>query len=121
MNRWTLLKHESIKDQVLDSHCDFLLENGQNCKTWKLLVLPELDGEQVKIYKHKNHRLAWLTTESKLFTDNRGFVKRVDNGTFISNGVDIGSNNFSIILKGRLIKGLFKKNANLCQLISVNQ
>ena len=120
MNRWTLLKHEKINNKKLGIHYDFLLENGQDCKTWKLLIFPELDGASVDIYEHSNHRLIWLTIESKLLTNNRGYVQRVDNGTFKTLGVDIDKNNFSIILKGRHIKGLFKKNANSCQLISLN-
>tara|TARA_Y100000589_G_scaffold269577_1_gene261620 strand:- start:38 stop:400 length:363 start_codon:yes stop_codon:yes gene_type:complete len=120
MNRWTLLKHERMTDEILDVHYDFLLENGEDCKTWKLLFLPKLNGPSVEIFTHVNHRLIWLTIESKLLTRNRGYVKRVDNGTFKSLGVDINSNNFSLILKGKFINGLFKKDANLCQLISIN-
>ena len=120
MKRWTLLKHESINNKIFDVHYDFLLENGQDCKTWKLLILPKLDGPSVAIFKHSNHRLIWLETESKLLTNNRGYVQRVDNGIFTPLEVDIESNNFSIILKGKSINGLFKKNANLCQLISLN-
>ena len=120
MNRWTLLKHEKINNKTLDIHYDFLLENGQDCKTWKLLIFPEMDGVSVDIFEHSNHRLIWLTIESELLTNNRGYVQRVDNGTFKTLGVDIDSNNFSIILKGKCINGLFKKNGNLCQLISLN-
>ena len=120
MNRWTLLKHEKIDNKTLDIHYDFLLEHGQDCKTWKLLIFPELDGVSVEIFEHSNHRLIWLTIESELLTNNRGYVQRVDNGTFKTLGVDIDSNNFSIILKGNCINGLFKKNGNLCQLISLN-
>ena len=121
MNRWNLLKHERMQNKIIDFHYDFLLENGKDCKTWKLLILPKLDGESVNIIDHSNHRLIWLTIESKHLTNNRGYVQRVDNGTFKHIGVDIDRNNFSIILKGRFINGLFRKNANLCQLISLNQ
>tara|TARA_Y100000589_G_scaffold281899_1_gene279086 strand:- start:45 stop:407 length:363 start_codon:yes stop_codon:yes gene_type:complete len=120
MNRWTLLKHERINNYIFDVHYDFLLENGQNCKTWKLLNLPKLDGPSVEIFKHSNHRLIWLTIENKTLTNNRGYVQRVDNGLFKPLGVDIDSKNFSIILNGKFIHALFKKNANLCQLISLN-
>ena len=121
MNRWTMLKHEKSINETFDIHYDFLLENGQDCKTWKLLIFPELDGASVDISEHSNHRLIWLTIESKLLTNNRGYVTRVDNGIFKPLGVSIESNKFSIILKGKLIYGLFKKNANSCQLISLNQ
>ena len=120
MNRWALLKHQTMHNQVVDVHYDFLIESGQECKTWKLLILPKPDGPSVEIFKHSNHRLIWLNIESKLLTNDRGFVQRVDNGIFKPLGVDINSNNFSIILKGKSINGLFKKNANSCQLISLN-
>ena len=121
MYRWSLLRHEKTNDGIIDVHYDFLLENGKDCKTWKLLKLPELDGSSVEIFQHSNHRLIWLTIECKNLTNNRGFVQRIDNGTFQPLGVGINSNNFSIILKGKFIKGLFKKNADLCQLCSLNQ
>ena len=120
MDRWVLLKHETINNKILDIHYDFLLENGKYCKTWKLFTLPELDGLSVDIVEHSNHRLIWLTIESQNLTNNRGYVQRVDNGIFKPLGFDIDSNNFSIILKGNCINGLFKKNANSCQLISLN-
>ena len=121
MKRWTLLKHESINNQIFNVHYDFLLENGEDCKTWKLLLFPEIDGPSVEIFEHSNHRLIWLTIKSKLLSNNRGFVQRVDNGTFKPHGVDINSDNFSIILKGKNINGLFKKEANSCKLVSFNK
>ena len=121
MNRWTLLKHERINNKITDVHYDFLLEHGYDCKTWKLLIFPELDGVPVDIFEHSNHRLVWLTVENKLLTNNRGYVQRVDYGIFKHLDVGIDSNNFSIILEGKFIKGLFKKNSNSCQLISLNQ
>ena len=121
MNRWTLLRHEKINSEIFDVHYDFLLENGHNCKTWKLLMLPELDGKSVDIFDHSNHRLIWLTVESKLLTNNRGYVQRIDYGTFKALDVDLDRNNFEIILQGKSINGLLKKNANSCKLISLNE
>ena len=120
MKRWTLLKHEIKNNEILDVHYDFLLENGQDCQTWKLLNLPKLNGPSVTIFKHSNHRLIWLTIEKKLLTNNRGYVQRVDNGTFTLLGIDLDSNNFSLILKGNYLEGLFKKNGDTCKLISFN-
>tara|TARA_B100000900_G_scaffold353419_1_gene321582 strand:+ start:192 stop:554 length:363 start_codon:yes stop_codon:yes gene_type:complete len=120
MKRWTLLKHEIKNNEILDVHYDFLLENGQDCKTWKLINLPKLDGPSVSIFKHSNHRLIWLTIENKLLTNNRGYVQRVDNGTFKILGFDLDNNDFSIILKGNYMEGLFKKNGDLCKLIALN-
>ena len=120
MNRWALLRHEKINKKIVDIHYDFLLENGQDCKTWKLLIFPELDGFSVEISEHSNHRLIWLTIQSKLLTKNRGFVQQIDSGIFKPLGVDLDSNNFSIILKGNYGERLFKKTGDLCKLISLN-
>ena len=121
MNRWTLLKHERISNKILHVHYDFLLENGKDCKTWKLIIFPKIDGPSVEIFNHTNHRLIWLTIESEVLTNNRGYVQRIDNGIFKPHGFNIdNNNNFSIILEGKFINGLFKKNASLCQLISLN-
>ena len=121
MNRWTLLKHERMNNEIIDVHYDFLLENGQDCKTWKLLILPKPDGPSVAIFNHANHRLIWLEIESQLLTNNRGYVQRIDYGTFKALDVDLDRNNFEIILQGKSINGLLKKNANSCKLISLNE
>ena len=121
MNRWTLLQHEVFQDEALKTHYDFLVENGEDCLTWKMLILPVLDGSPVEIKKHRNHRLIWLSRESQLLTKNRGFVKRVDNGTYkwLSNQSD--KDNFSLTLSGSKINGIFKKSGCLCQLLSVEK
>ncbi len=121
MNRWNLLKHEIIKDNLLDIHYDLLIEQGQTCFTWKILNLPELDGSAVDIFEHSNHRLIWLTKESQLLSKDRGYVERVDNGTFTLLGKDLDRNNFSIFLKGNIFKGFFKKKGSLCRLLSINK
>ncbi len=118
MDRWTLLRHETIKSKIKDTHYDFLVENGNHCLTWKLEILPELDGMSVEINEHSNHRLIWLSRESFTLTNNRGYVERIDNGTFKLLDNNLNKDNFSLFLRGNIIRGIFKKKGNLCKLIS---
>ena len=121
MNRWNLLKHETNKNKIFGFHYDFLLENGNNCLTWKLLILPKLDGKAVDIYEHNNHRLIWLSKKSQTLTKNRGFVTRIDNGTYQLLDNKLSKDNFSLILDGKKLKGLFIKDGNFCQLQSFDK
>jgi len=120
MNRWALLRHEINNNQICDIHYDFLIENGKDCLTWKILNLPEIDGIAVDIKDHINHRLIWLSIESKVLSNNRGYVQRIDNGTFILLESNLNKERFSLSLKGNLINGVLKKNGNFCQLFSLN-
>jgi len=121
MNRWNLLKHEINKNKILEIHYDFLIENGDNCLTWKLLILPEIDGQSVDIFEHTKHRLIWLSKESQALTKNRGYVQRIDNGTFQILDNKLTEVNFSIVLKGNKFNGLFKKKGSKCQLQSLKK
>tara|TARA_B100000963_G_scaffold234960_1_gene205337 strand:+ start:386 stop:754 length:369 start_codon:yes stop_codon:yes gene_type:complete len=120
MNRWALLKHEIYKNEIYDIHYDFLIENGKDCLTWKISNLPEIDGISVEIKEHFNHRLIWLSTESKVLTNNRGFVQRVDYGTFINLERNLNKERFSLILKGNAINAILKKTGSFCRLFSLN-
>tara|TARA_Y100000589_G_C27177647_1_gene639443 strand:+ start:2453 stop:2815 length:363 start_codon:yes stop_codon:yes gene_type:complete len=120
MNRWTLLKHEINNQDNIDIHYDFLIENGKDCLTWKMSIIPEINGCSVDIWDHFNHRLIWLSRESHLLTRNRGFVKRIDYGTFRLIGTILDKNKFSIVLQGEIMNGIFNKNGNSCKLVSLN-
>ncbi len=121
MTRWSLLKHEIIQNKIINFHFDFLIENGKDCLTWKLYTIPKVDGPAVNIFQHSNHRLIWLSIESKRLTNNRGYVKRVDYGTFKFIDTTLNKDFFSIFLKGKIINGLFKKEGNFCQLLSMDK
>ncbi len=116
MNRWVLLEHKVYYANYIEIHYDFLVENGIDCLTWKFLELPLLNQASIEIYKQPNHRLVWLSRIEHELSDNRGSVKRIDNGIFknVSNKID--SEYFSFILDGELLYGLFEISANSCRL-----
>ena len=116
MNRWVLLEHKVFSGNSFDIHYDFLVENGKDCLTWKMFHLPKKNGSSVEILQQSNHRLIWLFHVEKELSRNRGFVKRIDYGLYTNSGIDLYSDQFSILLDGKLLMGLFIKTGNLCKL-----
>ena len=120
MNRWVLLEHKILVNNLVDIHYDFLLENRLDCLTWKFFQIPTLNTGSLQIVKQPNHRLVWLSRVEYELSNNRGFVKRIDYGNFknISNKLD--SQELKLILNGKFLKGLLKIEGNLCRLIPHN-
>ena len=82
MNRWVLLEHKILINNVVDIHYDFLLEDQLDCLTWKLDKVPLINKGFVAIHKQPNHRRVWLSRVQCELSDNRGIVKRSDHGPF---------------------------------------
>ncbi len=116
MNKWVLLEHKVHSANSLDIHYDFLVENGIDCLTWKFFKLPLLNQASIEIFKQPNHRLVWLSRIEYELSDNRGYVKRIDHGTFKNVSDKLNSENFRFILDGALLCGLFEISANSCTL-----
>ena len=116
MDKWVLLEHEVYNGKSKDIHYDFLVENGIDCLTWKFFKLPLLNKASIEIYKQPNHRLVWLSRIEHELSDNRGYVKRIDHGTFKNVSDKLNSENFRFILDGALLCGLFEISANSCTL-----
>lgn len=62
-------------------HWDLLLENGESCRTWRLLICPEAEHNEIPAEALPDHRLMYLTYEGPVSGD-RGTVTRWDFGTF---------------------------------------
>ena len=118
MNKWVLLQHKIDKSGYIENHYDFLIENGKDCLTWKIFEIPQINGPSIEIIKQANHRLVWLYREKYTLSNDRGQVQRKDYGTYYMVGDCLDEENFSLILKGKIFNGIFKKKSNLCQLIS---
>ena len=116
MNKWVLLEHKVYSTDSLDIHYDFLVENGRDCLTWKFLKLPLLNQASIEITKQPNHRLVWLSRIEHELSYNRGFVKRIDHGTFKNVSDELDSENYRFILDGELLYGLFEISGNSCRL-----
>ena len=116
MNKWVLLEHKVYFANSVDIHYDFLVENGIDCLTWKLLKLPLLNQDSIDIIKQPNHRLVWLSRIEHELSGNRGFVKRIDHGIFKNVSDKFDSEYCQFILDGELLYGLFEISANSCRL-----
>ena len=115
MNRWVLLEHKILNSKIKELHYDFLVEDKFDCFTWKLHEIPSFKKASFKITKQPNHRLVWLSRAEYTLPNDRGLVKRIDNGTFshLSNKED--SQDLKIVLDGNLLKGVLTIDGNLCQ------
>ena len=116
MNKWTLLEHKVYSANFSDIHFDFLVENRIDCLTWKFYKLPVLNQASIEIIKQPNHRLVWLSRIEHELSDNRGFVKRIDNGIFKNVSDKFDSKDYRFILDGELLNGSFEISANFCRL-----
>ena len=118
MNKWVLLQHKISRPDLIESHYDFLVENGKDCLTWKIFELPQINGPSIEIIKQVNHRLIWLYREQYTLSNSRGEVQRKDYGTYSLVGDFLDEDDFSMILDGKIFNGILKKRFNSCQLIS---
>jgi hypothetical protein len=75
MPRFAILAHDHPFP-----HWDFLLEDGERCRTWRLLAEPA-PGETIPAERIADHRLHYLDYEGPV-SGNRGAVVRFDSGTF---------------------------------------
>ncbi len=82
--RWVLLRHVGAPDDLRGIHFDFLLEDKNFCRTWRLSDIPLLDGPSVDSVYVAPHKLEWLEIEEKVVSGNRGVATRIKKGVFAS-------------------------------------
>ena len=82
MNRFALLEHVGAPDDPAGRHFDLLLEAGPACRTWRLMVVPQLGGDAVAAMELPPHRLVWLDRLAGEVSGGRGFARRVDAGDY---------------------------------------
>ena len=120
MNRWVLLKHSILSSNLVDIHYDLLVEDTLDCLTWKFHQIPSINEGFIEIGKQPNHRLIWLSRIEHKLSNNRGFVKRIDYGTFDYVMQNQESKEFKILLNGNLLKGLLTIDGGFCKLTKNN-
>ena len=121
MNRWVLLEHKVSTGKYDLIHYDFLIEDKLDCLTWKFFTIPLLNKNFVKIVRQPNHRLVWLSRKEFELSSKRGFVKRIDHGTFNDIKGISDLQNLQVILDGKLLNGLFEISGNFCRLYQYNK
>ena len=80
--RWVLLRHTGAPDDLRGIHFDFLLEDKEFCRTWRLTDIPLLDGPYVDSVYIAPHTLDWLNIKEKVVSGNRGVATRIKKGIF---------------------------------------
>lgn len=97
MPRFAVLLHDHPS-----LHWDFLLEQGESCRTWRLLKAPDAVGD-IPAEAIADHRLMYLDYEGPVSGD-RGTVTQWDAGTFewLVNGDDL----VEVRLTGRSLIGV---------------
>lgn len=83
-------------------HWDFLLEQGESCRTWRLLSSPDSLGD-IPAEEIATHRLMYLDYEGPV-SGNRGTVTQWDAGTF--EGLDTCDDLCHVRLHGVWFTGL---------------
>ena len=81
--RWVLLRHTYPSEDVGGFHFDFLLEDKEFCRTWRLGAIPLLDGPYVESIYISPHNLYWLDIKKKVVSGNRGVATRIKKGIFL--------------------------------------
>ena len=107
--RWVILRHTLFEDSLEGLHYDLLLEDIEDCRTWRLSDIPVLNGPFVDAIAIAPHKLYWLEKEESLVSGGRGWAKRIYRGNVFGAlpsaknellSVDLRSNSNS--LRGRL-------------------
>ena len=80
--RWVLLEHSDSPNDKGGVHFDLLLEEIDDCKSWRLLSFPILDGPPVKANLIQRHDIRWLEIDEEVLSGGRGKAKRVLKGFF---------------------------------------
>ena len=97
MPRFAVLLHDHPS-----LHWDFLLEQGESCRTWRLPKAPDTPGD-IAAEAIADHRLIYLDYEGPVSGD-RGTVAQWDTGTFewLADGNDL----VEVRLTGRRLNGI---------------
>ena len=117
-NRWVLLQHIGSPDDIQGIHFDFLLEDKEFCRTWRLSDIPLLDGPYVESVYIDPHKLYWLDIEEKIVSDNRGFATRIKKGIFFKSLPPIRDSFIKLSLKWDDIESDLLIDENGCRIFS---
>ena len=116
--RWVLLRHTGAPDDKVGIHFDFLLEDKDFCRTWRLTKIPLLDGPYVASVYIAPHNLYWLDIEEKVLSGNRGVATRVKKGIVLGSLPSVENSFINLSLKWGDIESNLVINENGCKIFS---
>ncbi len=107
-----------MPEDIEGFHFDFLLEDKQFCRTWRLSDIPLLDGPYVDSVYLAPHNLYWLDIKEKVVSGNRGVATRIKKGIFWESlpSLDLGFINLTLNWEG--FEAYFVIDENGCRIFS---
>ena len=118
LSRWVLLRHTGAPDDKGDIHFDFLLEDKDFCRSWRLSDIPRLDGPYVNSVNIAPHNLYWLDIKEKVVSGNRGVATRIKKGIFWESLPSIEDSCINLLVKWEGVEGDLVINENGCRISS---
>ena len=118
--RWVLLRHIGAPNDLAGIHFDLLLEDVDGCRTWRLPSVPVLDGKKVQVIRSPLHNLDWLNSIESEVSGGRGWVKRLESGTFIGQLPLNQHDPVSLELDSKRISGRLEIKDGFCRIYSFN-
>ncbi|WP_269609327.1 hypothetical protein [Prochlorococcus marinus] len=115
--RWVLLRHAGSPDDFKGIHFDFLLEDKNFCRTWRLSDIPLLDGPCVHSVYIAPHKLEWLEIEEKIVSGNRGVATRIKKGIFLESLSSIDNSFINLSLKWEDVQCHLVIDKNGCRIV----
>ena len=109
-----MLKHFSSSDDLNEFHFDLLLEDGGQCRSWRLSDIPELDGPGLDVVAISPHSLSWLNSSGRAVSGGRGFAFPVSSGFFLGKLPSNEASSLKIELIGQELNGLIEIAKNQC-------
>ncbi len=117
-NRWVLLEHMKSPNDPSGRHFDLLLEDGVECRSWRLDKIPTLDGQLLKAVQISAHKLEWLEIEGRFVSGGRGWAQPIKKGFFLGSlPADLAAP-IDVELHGSDLVGILAIRNGLCNLRS---
>ena len=116
--RWILLRHTGAPDDLKGIHFDFLLEDKEFCRTWRLSDIPLLNGPYVDSLYISPHNLYWLDIKEKVLSDNRGVATRIKEGIFLESLPSIQNSFINLSLKWEDVESCLVIDQEGCRIFS---
>ena len=117
-HRWALLRHACSEKGANGIHFDFLLEDKEFCRTWRLSNIPLLDGPYVDCEHSAPHNLYWLDIKEKVVSGNRGIATRIKSGILLRSFPSVKSSFINLSLIWDKFEVDFVIDENGCRIFS---
>ena len=115
-----MLKHFAGLNDPKDFHFDLLLEDIDNCRSWRLKRIPQIDGPRLQIISIQPHNLSWLETTGRKVSGNRGYAFPIRKGFFFGKLSKLEREAFKVNFVGD-INGILEISINDCCLRSTSK